>query len=682
MLREQITCPICLVQYMYPKELQCHHVFCKKCLEGMTVNNLDAPEMMTITCPVCRKDTAIPGDGEGVAKLPSAFHIQNLLDIEDGLKQHTSSSTVDRNKIIDIEDVRSCVVHRNEKASLFCESCKDFVCIQCTSQDHLHHDYNHVEDAAKNSREMLTSKLKPATRNVEIMEAAMSKCEERGKEILVQREEIEGQLNSVIDHLQEALERRRTALLNQLKELSSSKVVSLNLGKSELLTLKAKLSHCVDDISSMVKDGSNETVLSEKEECMSMIQDLSTSFASFDADPKERANMIMTSDLEGSLQSLESFASIGTYDECPPKCHATGAGLSSASLGETASATIYVLDHKGKPCLERCVSEIEFELVASLNGKRVIGKAKRKKAHQYEFSYQPVVKGCHQLNVTIKNEHIFGSPFHVLVKSNIKSLGNPVQCVPNITRPCGVALNETGMMLTVGDGINGITVLKQNGEAVREIGVGNFTDIALGDDDSIYVLSKENHEVYKFSLDGTLVKVTGRAGDGGPLKFKDPMSIAFNSKNSKIYIANTNNHEIQVLYSDLSFYKRFGEEGTGKAQFKCPRGICCSTSGKVYVADSENNRVQVFTAEGRYERTLGHLQGQLKLPLSVATDEAGHVYVTEGGNDSISIFGTNGKLIRSFGSGSCLSKPVGIAVDRNCGTVVVCNNGKNSIQIY
>ena len=683
-IREQITCPICLVQYTEPKELLCHHVFCKKCLESLTVNNFDAPETMTITCPVCRKDTPIPGCGEGVAKLQTAFHIQNLLDIQNDLKEHVVSISGDRNKIVDIkDDTRSCAIHRNEKANLFCESCKDFICIHCIVQAHHQHNYNLVEEASKKGRESLISELKPAAMKLEIMETAMSKFQERGEEILFQREEIEGQIHSVIDHLQEALERKQTALIDRLQEVSSSKLVALNMQKSEVHTLKAKLNHCVDDINSMLKNGSDEEVLSEKDECMSMLRDISSNFDSFDTYPKERANIFLTSELESSLQNLEGFATIGTYNECPSKCHASGAGLTSATVGETASATVYILDHRGKPCPEGCGNEIEFEIVAAVNGKRVGGKATRRKAHQYVLSYQPAVKGYHRLSITIKNEHIFGSPFQLMVKSNFKLLGTPIQSIPNMTSPCGIALTETGTIIIVSDKKKGITLLKQNGELVSEIGVGNYTDVAVGTDNSLYVVSTEDHEVHNFTPDGTLIKTAGRVGEDGPLKFKYPRGVTFNSNNNKVYITNTNNHEIQVLNHDLSFYKRFGEEGTGKAQFKFPRGICCNSSGKVIIADSRNNRVQVFTPEGRLERVVSNPMDHLRLPIGVATDAAGHIYVTtESGNDRVSIFGRSGKFVQSFGEESGLSKPAGIAVDKNCGFVVVCNNGKNCIQIY
>ena len=48
--------------------------------------------MSTITCPICRHDTSVPAGG--VAELRSAFHINNLLEIECDLKHAVSKEAV------------------------------------------------------------------------------------------------------------------------------------------------------------------------------------------------------------------------------------------------------------------------------------------------------------------------------------------------------------------------------------------------------------------------------------------------------------------------------------------------------------------------------------------------------------------------------------------------------------
>ncbi len=71
-----------------------------------------------------------------------------------------------------------------------------------------------------------------------------------------------------------------------------------------------------------------------------------------------------------------------------------------------------------------------------------------------------------------------------------------------------------------------------------------------------------------------------------------------------MYVADSNNDRVQVLYSNLTFSSSFGKEGSGKGHFYHPEDIAIDRTGKVYVADRENHRIQVFTAEGKFLRMI------------------------------------------------------------------------------
>ena len=75
-----------------------------------------------------------------------------------------------------------------------------------------------------------------------------------------------------------------------------------------------------------------------------------------------------------------------------------------------------------------------------------------------------------------------------------------------------------------------------------------------------------------------------------------PYGITFNASNNKVYVADTNNHQVQVLNSDLTSSSVFGKRGGGKGQFNSPSGIACDSTRRVYVVNTNNHCVQVFTA--------------------------------------------------------------------------------------
>jgi hypothetical protein len=59
---------------------------------------------------------------------------------------------------------------------------------------------------------------------------------------------------------------------------------------------------------------------------------------------------------------------------------------------------------------------------------------------QYEISYQPTIKGRHQLHVKAQGQHIRRSPFIVAVQSPVGKLGSPILTMGGVEIPWGVTI--------------------------------------------------------------------------------------------------------------------------------------------------------------------------------------------------------------------------------------------------
>ena len=57
--------------------------------------------------------------------------------------------------------------------------------------------------------------------------------------------------------------------------------------------------------------------------------------------------------------------------------------------------------------------------------------------------------------------------------------------------------------------------------------------------------------------------------------------------------------------SDLTYTSSFGRKGSNNGEFIQPYGISSDREGNVYVADYNNHRIQVFTVDGVYLRQFG-----------------------------------------------------------------------------
>ncbi len=120
--------------------------------------------------------------------------------------------------------------------------------------------------------------------------------------------------------------------------------------------------------------------------------------------------------------------------------------------------------------------------------------------------------------------------------------------------------------------------------------------IAIGPDDSIYVVDQGHTRVVKFDPDGQVLAVWGRAGNGDG-QFDDPTSVAVDPTTNKVYVADPRNKRIQVFDSDGRFLTKWPVPEWGQ-----PAGFedlaVDSQRGRLYASSANMNSILVFDLQG------------------------------------------------------------------------------------
>jgi len=97
----------------------------------------------------------------------------------------------------------------------------------------------------------------------------------------------------------------------------------------------------------------------------------------------------------------------------------------------------------------------------------------------------------------------------------------------------------------------------------------------------------------------------------------------------------------RVTRVDVSTKERFsfGSTGSGPGQFKKPSGLGIGPDGRVYVADFDNHRIQVFTEDGQFIEQIGEFGtglGQMQFPMGRILVQDDHSIVfTDSGNSRV-----------------------------------------------
>ena len=698
-LEEQLNCSICLDTFTDPKLLQCFHVYCQQCLVPLGVR--DQQGQLSLTCPTCRQVTPIPS--RGVAGLQSAFHINHLLEIQDSVKklQNLPANLEGSVRGTGVENpsknaAQFCFEHVEEELKLYCETCGELICYKCVIKGgkHQSHDYEELDQAFEKYKKEITSSIEPMEKQVAIIKKALALIEKRCGEISDQRAATENNVHVTFRQLREILTVRETELIGQLHQITQGKLKGLAAKSDKIETTLAQLNSCLHFMGESIKLGNKSDVLMMKANTVHQMKELTTPFQPDTLKPNTEADMVFSAlaDLTAVCKNYGQIFNSGLPD--PSKCYATGKGLEVAVVGVKSTAILHAVTYEGKQ-YEEPIKSLECELVSEITSTRTNCIVERKGQSQYKISYQPTIKGRHQLHIKVEGQRIRGSPSSVAVKSPVEKLGTPILTLGGVHRPMGAAINKSGeIMVTEWDG-DCVSLFSPSGEKLQSFGTkgsgqGQFNwpcGVTVDGEGNILVADTSNHRIQKFTAECQFLTAVGKKGSG-PLQFLCPTDIAFNTINNKVYVVDFGNNHTQVLNSDLTFSSTFGSKGNGKGQFSSPWGIACDSTGKVYVADSYNHRIQVFTAEGKFIRMFGRRgqgRGELAGPHYVAVDTRGMVYVSESGNRHVSVFTTEGQFVTSFGQKGAgqgeFNAPRGLAVD-DSGVVYVCDLSNNRVQVF
>ena len=698
-LEDQLNCAICLDTYTEPKVLQCHHVYCRKCLVRLVVRNEQG--QLILTCPKCRHDTPIPADGVG--GLQSAFEVNHLLEIIDKYKKNKDAVSSIKGAEDDVASSTSskkltpyCSEHEGKELELYCEKCEELICYKCVYKGgkHHNHDSEQIEVLVEKYKGEITSLLKPMEEELTIVNKALAQLDTCSGEIYDQRAAIEANIHDKIQQLHEFLDVRKTELIGQLHRITQRKLKGLATQRDQIETTQVQMSSCLNFVRERLNTGSNGEVLKMKTRIVKQVKELTSAFQLDTLKPITKADITFSVSPD-VIAGCQNYGKVyAARDPDPSKCHATGKGLEEAAVGKKSKALIQAFDYMGTPCTE-LIKSLQCEVISDITGTKAQVSVKRRGQNQYKIKYQPTIKGRNQLHIKINSQHIKGSPFPVSVKLPIDQLGIPIQIICDVNRPMGVTVNQKGEVIVSEFYINCVSVFSPTGEKFKSFGTsgsdhGQFSNsggVAVDGEENILVLDYENHRIQKFTANGHFLTAVGTKGNR-PLQFDHPAYIAYNASNNKLYVTDPGNNRVQVLNSNLTFSSTFGKKGSGKGEFNDPCGIACNSTGKVYISEHGNNRIQVFTADGTFLSMFGRhgsARGELNGPCGITLDVNDIVYVSEFKNHRVSVFTSEGQFVSSFGSQGSqqgeLDYPTGIAVD-NSGVIYVCDVKNCCIKIF
>ncbi|XP_064467233.1 E3 ubiquitin-protein ligase TRIM71-like [Ornithodoros turicata] len=592
-------------------------------------------------------------------------------------------------------DHRRCERHDREVLNLYCETCFEALCRECTMKEHAGHSFVYLQDAVASARAAVGEALADARAWVRSLKEGVDRAREMSERVRARAQAVETELRATVRRHRVALDQRERELVQRLKQIECVKEAALSQQRDDLRAAVERVTHAAERVQHAHAD---LDLLRASKDLAARLEEIRRA----KTQPLEDDAVTFTSPdsaLLGAIRALGFLSSAGFA----PKSIVIGDGLQKALKGRRALFVVQARDHLGDPRLvggDPIVvtvrgpdgSSVRVDVVDQQNG-------------SYQVTYHPQVEGRHSIAVLLRGVDVLRSPFTVMVRSgrNYIAMGSPLLSIGGegdsegqLCRPWGVCSDSEGRLIVADRSNNRIQIFNPDGSFRSKFGSagdrpGQFDRPAGVAWDAtrnrIIVADKDNHRIQVFLQDGKFLLKFGEKGSKTG-QFSYPWDVAVNME-GQILVSDTRNHRIQLFQADGTFINKYGFDGGPLwKQFDSPRGVAFLNDGHMVVTDFNNHRVLVIRPDFQSARYLGgegSEPGRFMRPQGVAVDVEGHIIVADSRNHRIQVFRPDGTLFAWFGTKGEgpgeLDRPSGVSVGPD-GQVAVVDFGNNRVQVF
>lgn len=454
---KHLECAVCMEHFKEPKVLPCLHTFCKDCLKGL-IKKQGSDHV--ITCPECRQDAKI-ADGN-VNKLQPNFWINNFMTLM-SIKNRDSSSksiicelcdsgdtalsrctycrvfmckfcetahrrmnTFKGHEILTLVEVQKlgskalvkpafCKKHAGETLKLFCETCQQTICRDCTIVDHRDHKYNFVADVAERERKSIQAILQYTKAKDNAVEEGLKAVETMESRVEAKISEVSKEVDAFFDEQVRALGHLRRDLQNELKSQGKVKLTELQ-SQREMLTLSlAQLRSSVEFAERALAEGDDTELLTMKHELTERLSQLNA--LQYQCRPCKSDFLALQVN-----KTIQDIGEMATILYLPMECALSMVGGEEGVMYQTLAGQpvdfLLVIKFAGeKQDIRRCIravvshsKEVHLQLELPVN---ILEDG------SYSFSYKPDTSGVCTLSLTVEGESVCGSPLTWTVKPKV-----------------------------------------------------------------------------------------------------------------------------------------------------------------------------------------------------------------------------------------------------------------------
>ncbi|XP_077866138.1 E3 ubiquitin-protein ligase TRIM71-like [Saccoglossus kowalevskii] len=667
-----LSCSICLEIYKNPKVLPCLHTYCQQCLRQRQLSTDHPP-----VCETCQEKTATHRCVDC-----SQFCCDVCVTVHERIPSLRSHEvlTIDKYRYREIQSrghlkVQSkvfCSVHKDSHLEFYCDTCQVPVCYKCTIvkhrvPEHVHRDLQEVADEYKTQLKEMLGQLKMKEKQVEEEKAtAESTREEIRNQCEAEKEKVKRRAKEVI----ESVKREEKMLIDALDESAriELKDAAMNIDEREFRHGNIVSTHHY--LQTLVHHGNAVHLLSTKPETTKRI--------------KEMVAMETIPHISHDITEFKARSDLATLvgviksDVCPSKC--TVENIPKQLMkGESVKLLITTRDSRGKQIIPHQNIQVKtkthdaswetIDVTDTNNG-------------TYHVTITGKIEGKKLVAMTIGNQHIPGSPFHIpVIRGLVQTMGK-AGSEGELSNPWGITINKHGDFVTADFRNNRVVIHDRDGNYKQSFTfTGQFAetftplDVVISDDNEYFMTDINNNQIVVSDEYGKLIRKFRSS------EIDNPRGIAINPVTKNVYVSEWSKHCIRKYTQGGVYIKSFGKSGDKQGEFHKPYLLAINSKGMVYVPDCFNHRIQVFNSDDQFMFEFSSTgDSRMSRSKGVAVDKNDYVYVSS--DDKVTKHDSYGQFICKIDSDKDgLSYPFGVAVC-NDGRIAVVDRGNNCIKVF
>ena len=306
-----------------------------------------------------------------------------------------------------------CKEHEGEILKLFCETCDEAICRDCTIVKHREHKYTFVKDAFSKGKESVLKVLSETKTKASVLKEALDGIAEVKRSVQSHAEQTVQEVYSCFQELTACLNTRCNELICSIEELKKAKLKSLEIQQGELETALGSVQSSVEFTERALEHGSGVDILNMRKQMSCRLQELNSAKWQLEPSAHDGFKFCPDSQLKQALPNFGNVTDVLTH-----------AGSSTVTMGHGSEGVMYntlngqltefLITAKELNGRKRTVGGDVFEVEISTEEGEIVFNDPSKDCGNgtYTFCFSPTHGDMeYQLSVKLNGCHVRGSPF-------------------------------------------------------------------------------------------------------------------------------------------------------------------------------------------------------------------------------------------------------------------------------